>query len=82
MNPVLEYHLSAFVPARQLAALKVMMPFVFEGSRTLEDPVTVGTGFHTFVGNSDAITRIAALIEVNRKNPISDAMVKSFLGET
>jgi hypothetical protein len=82
MNPVLEYHLSAFIPARQFAAMKVMMPHVFEGSRTLEDPVTVGTGFHTFAGDFNAVTRIASLVEVNRKRPISDDMIKYLLGET
>jgi len=79
MNPVLEYHVSFFIPSRQLAGLREMMPAVFSEIREVSEELVNGTGIHIFAGSADALWKLVCLVEVNRKAPIPDDVLDSML---
>ena len=79
MNPLMEYHVSFYIPSRQLAGLREMMPAVFSEIREVSTELVQNTGIHIFAGSHDALWKLVCLVEINRKSPIPDDVLDSML---
>lgn len=81
MNWFEEYNITFHIDHRQHAAIQKTMPNVFKDVRLSGTNRIRAVLLCTYAGSADAILRLVALIEVNRKNPYPDSVVDSILGD-